>query len=316
MRENKTFGERSKTRASDEARRKCLFLCEGEETEPLYFAKLRDMKGYVGISSLIDLIQIERPRGENWSNPKKMVETLCLDLSGNTTYNSLINAMVDSLYYDSFLQRHNDKIREFEPLLVSFMHDTLNVKETDLVHNLYSTIETTLDFFRRNRPRICNIILSHIEETLQNYNITFDKEIDFLCVVVDRDPYSFTERQFDDVLKICKENGFRLLISNPNFEFWLLMHFDTVSSLDREKIKANDRIDKGSKSSVRFVQYELRKALGKYKKSWFDAESLIKNIDKAIKNEKSFCEALPDLKNEIGSNIGVFIEDLRKTGEL
>lgn len=65
MRESKTFGERCKTRTSDEPKRKCLFLCEGEETEPIYFAKLKELHEEVGISSLIDFIQIERPRGED-----------------------------------------------------------------------------------------------------------------------------------------------------------------------------------------------------------------------------------------------------------
>lgn len=65
MRESKTFGERCKTRFSDEPKRKCLFLCEGEETEPIYFAKLKKLREEAGISSLIDFIQIEKPHGSN-----------------------------------------------------------------------------------------------------------------------------------------------------------------------------------------------------------------------------------------------------------
>ena len=63
LRESKTFGNRSKTRTSDEVNRKCYFFCEGQETEPIYFAKLKDMRSKVGISPLIDFIQIEKPRG-------------------------------------------------------------------------------------------------------------------------------------------------------------------------------------------------------------------------------------------------------------
>lgn len=81
MRESRSFGQRSKTKSSDEVERKCFFFCEGEETEPIYFAKLRDLKDEIGISPLIDIIQIEKTRGEIWSNPKKMIDALCLDLS-------------------------------------------------------------------------------------------------------------------------------------------------------------------------------------------------------------------------------------------
>ena len=96
MRENSSFGERSKTKSSDEVNRKCFFFCEGQETEPIYFAKLKDLRDEVGISTIIDFVQIEKPRGEDWSNPKKMLEALCLDLAEKPTYNSLINAVSTS----------------------------------------------------------------------------------------------------------------------------------------------------------------------------------------------------------------------------
>lgn len=311
MRESRSFGERGKTKSSDEVKRKCFFFCEGEETEPIYFAKLKDLQDKVGISALIELVQIEKTKGERWSNPKKMIDALCLDLSDKPTYNSLINAMVDSLYMDDYLNCHIEKIKEFEKLLSSFIRDDLKSEETDIVEDIQKTIQKSLDFFKRERPKICNIIMNNVGEILKNYEITFDKEIDFLCLVVDRDEKSFTDSQFDDVYNTCQKNDFKFLISNPNFEFWLLLHFDNVIKLDPEKIKKNEKINPGSKSSIRYIPNELRKNLGKYKKNKYDAESLLLNIDKAIRNEKRFCESLPELKEQIGSNIGLFIEKLR-----
>lgn len=312
MREDRTFGNRTKIRISDEVNRKCFFFCEGQETEPIYFARLKEMKNEIGISPLIDFIQIEKPRGEDWSNPKKMLDALCLDLSKKITYNTLINAMIDCLYTSDYLVKHRNKIKEFSDLLVSFMHEELNVAETDIVKDVDQTTKAVYDFFYQQRPRICNIIMSNVTDILNNYEITFDKEIDYLCLVVDRDPESFTEFQFDDVLKTCKQNNFEFLISNPNFELWLLLHFDDIHTLDNEKLLKNDKIDPSFKSSIRFIPNELRKCLGNYKKSRYDVTLLIKNIDKAIKNEKNYCESLPELKNELGSNIGVFIEKLRQ----
>lgn len=312
MKEDRTFGNRTKIRISDEVNRKCFFFCEGQETEPIYFAKLKDMKNEIGISPLIDFIQIEKPRGEDWSNPKKMLDALCLDLSKEITYNTLINAMIDCLYTSDYLVKHKNKIKEFSDLLISFMHEELNVVETDIVKDVDHTTKAVYDFFNQQRPRICNIIMSNVTEILNNYEITFDKEIDYLCLVVDRDPESFTEFQFDDVLKTCKQNNFEFLISNPNFELWLLLHFDDIRDLDNEKLLKNEKINPGSKSSIRFIPNELRKCLGTYKKSRYDVTLLIKNIDKAINNEKNYCESLPELKNELGSNIGVFIEKLRQ----
>ena len=33
------------------------------------------------------------------------------------------------------------------------------------------------------------------------------------------------------------KNNFEFLISNPNFEFWLLLHFDDILELDKEKLE-------------------------------------------------------------------------------
>ena len=147
MREDRTFGNRTKIRISDEVNRKCFFFCEGQETEPIYFAKLKEMKNEIGISPLIDFIQIEKPRGEDWSNPKKMIDALCLDLSKEITYNTLINAMIDCLYTSDYLVKHRNKIKEFSDLLVSFMHEELNVAETDIVKDVDQTTKAVYDFF-------------------------------------------------------------------------------------------------------------------------------------------------------------------------
>ena len=240
-----------------------------------------------------------------------MVDALCLDLSDDITYNTLINAMIDCLYTSEFLNKHRDYITEFSNLLINFMHDVLKVQETSIVNDLAQTTKEVYDFFVKERPQICKIIMNNISEILENYEITYDKDIDIICLVVDRDPESFTEFQFDDVLKICKDNKFEFLISNPNFEFWLLLHFNVVNELDQNDLLKNEKINSDAKSSVRYITNELRKALGIYKKNKYRAEKLISNIDTAIKNEKNYCETLPELKYKLGSNIGLFIEKLR-----
>lgn len=104
MRESRDFGQRSKTRTSNEVRKKVFLIFEGNETEPLYFAALRDERVNLGISPLIDFIQIMKGRYENWSNPKKLLERLCLHLSDAATYDSLVEAMVETLYTSEYLK--------------------------------------------------------------------------------------------------------------------------------------------------------------------------------------------------------------------
>lgn len=119
-----------------------------------------------------------------------------------------------------------------------------------------------------------------------------------MCLIVDRDYDSFSEEQFDYVKNACEKNKITLCISNPFFEFWLLLHTENVLSYDKNNL--NDKT---------FITDKLKEILGKYSKSNFNAESLIENIHTAIENEKEFCENIECLKNEIGSNVGILIND-------
>lgn len=61
-----------------------------------------------------------------------------------------------------------------------------------------------------------------------------------------------------------------------------------------------------------YAEQELRKVLVGYGKSSYNAEVLVRNIDKAISNEKTFCEDPEKMENNLGSNIGLLIEEIRK----
>ena len=85
------------------------------------------------------------------------------------------------------------------------------------------------------------------------------------------------------------------------------MHSDKVLELDKDKLLNNSKVT----SKRRYAEDELRKIYSGYKKSSYHAEEFVKNIDIAIKNEKEFCEDIQRLKDSIGSNIGILIEDMR-----
>lgn len=113
---------------------------------------------------------------------------------------------------------------------------------------------------------------------------------------------------FEQVKKKCREKGFGFYITNPCFEFWLLMHFDEVFRLDKEKLLENSKVI----TKRRYTEQELRKLLPNYRKSKYDTKTLIGRIDKAIENEKEFCENVELLEHTVGSNIGLLIEEMRQ----
>ena len=113
--------------------------------------------------------------------------------------------------------------------------------------------------------------------------------------------------QYQYVIDKCEEMGFGLYVTNPCFEFWLLLHFDGVFELDREKLLKNPKVT----AKRRYVEQELRRIWPGYNKSSYRAEELVKDIDNAINNEKEFCEDIVQLENSVGSNIGKLIIDMR-----
>lgn len=130
-------------------------------------------------------------------------------------------------------------------------------------------------------------------------------------MIVDRDRESFVSTPENDqyayVVDKCKEKDFGLYVTNPCFEFWLLLHFDKVFEVDKNKLLENPKVT----AKRRYTEQELRRIWPGYTKSSYRAEELVREIDRAIENEKQFCEEVVSLKNSVGSNLGKLIENMR-----
>lgn len=83
---------------------------------------------------------------------------------------------------------------------------------------------------------------------------------------------------------------------------------DEVFELDEEKLLNNSKVT----AKRRYAENELRKIWPGYNKSSYHPEKLVKNIDKAIENEKKFCEDIEQLENSVGSNIGRLVQKMRQ----
>ena len=141
---------------------------------------------------------------------------------------------------------------------------------------------------------------------LQTYVKGFDK----ICLILDRDYSSFKEYQYDKVLEICKDYKFSLGISNPNFEFYLLLHLTDGKSLDHGKVKNNPNITRKKK----YVEFELNREMKKlttaYRKNKYDAELLIKRFSDLKENVAGYATDNLKLKNEIGTSVHYIIEEI------
>lgn len=313
MRERKNFAERTRISKEDRTRKKYFLVCEGNRTEGIYFNTINELKDKIGINPLIEIISIERTyTEEGWSNPKKILEQLLKDLeeieNGKISYKTLVDKIIEIIMEDEKISSKILKEISSEKMIENIKNDIESLD--NIVENVEEDCEFLLNMIIKKLfltieeiPNILETVLKNIE----NKQITYSEDIDKMCLIVDRDKKSFKEEQYNYVKEECKKKNFKLYVTNPCFEFWLLLHFDEVHLINKEELLENKR----ASSKVRFVESELKKYFP-YNKNKYNAELLIEKIDLAIENEKRFCEDIERLKNELGSNVGLLIQELKE----
>ncbi|MGL4652845.1 RloB family protein [Cetobacterium sp.] len=153
--------------------------------------------------------------------------------------------------------------------------------------------------------------LSNPKKILDELNEKKEKDgflEDEIYLVVDRDADSFTEEQLKSVKDGCIENGYQLILSNPNFELWLLFHFiENFSNDDKDDIKADKTI----------IEIKLQQFLKESENSRaesFNKKILFKHykerVQHAIKIAKENEYDLKKLKDTIGTNVFKLVEKI------
>lgn len=314
MRESRTFAERTKVLKSDEALKKYFLVYEGSDTELIYFDAVNSMRENIGINPLIELIPIIRSYSEEgWSNPKKIlgriIENLEESKAERISYETLLNRMMDYFYETKVITTSKVLAKSIWNTMVRICAEDLKKMLQAEVENIEADCNAILELLTKEYD--IGHVISGISDIIRDGGLTYAEGFDQICLIVDRDKDSFSalpgNDQYGYVVDKCKEKGFQLCITNPCFEFWLLLHFDEVFELDTDKLLENPKIT----VKRRYAEQELHRIYPRYKKSSYQAEELVKNIDKAIQNEKKFCEDIKGLESSVGSNIGRLIEEMR-----
>lgn len=314
MREKRTFAERTRLFTSDKTLRKYFLVYEGSETEAIYFEAVDSMRDNIGISPLIKLIPIIRSYSEDgWSNPKKILDRVIKNLeesrTNHITYETLLNRIMDYFCEISIISTSKAQARNIWKAMCRICEEKCLKKLDSYVDDIEKNCSLILKILQEeyDLPHV----LSDIPNIIKDGGFTYAEEFDKICLIIDRDRESFVSssknNQYKYVADKCEEMGFGLYVSNPCFEFWLLLHFDKVFELNRDKLLENPKVT----AKRRYVEQELRRICPGYKKTSYRAEELVKDIDHAIDNEKKFCEDIVNLENSLGSNIGKLIMDMR-----
>jgi hypothetical protein len=143
------------------------------------------------------------------------------------------------------------------------------------------------------------------KEAKDEYNF---KDCDELWMIIDTDRW----KNIPDIILECKnQNNMFVAVSNPCFEFWLLLHIKDISEYSNEELEL---ILKNSKvtNKKNYVDSKIAEILGSYNKSNPKPELFIPTLDSAIKQAKKLNQNNADYPISLGSHVYKIIEKLKK----
>ncbi|MGM0380117.1 MAG: RloB family protein [Bacillota bacterium] len=139
------------------------------------------------------------------------------------------------------------------------------------------------------------------EWTLKN----FDPSIDEIWLIFDRDPETFRRKQYHEVKRICNKNNLNIGMTNPNFEFWFLLHLPDIDKYNEEKILKNK---KDEEKNRRFIALELEKRLPDgYKKNDIKFDRFKDKINLAVSQSNMFETNEYEILDKLGSTVSKLI---------
>lgn len=142
-------------------------------------------------------------------------------------------------------------------------------------------------------------------EAKDEYNFERDDE---LWMIIDTDRWKNIE---DMVLECQKQENMFVAVSNPCFEFWLLLHIKDISEYS---LKEMELILQNRKVSLNrnYVDTKIVEILGSYNKSNPKPELYIPTIESAIRQAKKLNLSDENYPKSLGSFVYKIVEKLKK----
>lgn len=316
MRVPTTFGKRALIHQQERQIKMRYFLAfEGEKTEYQYFAGIIKYQEYLKINPVIEIIPLSRHlHQKGLSHPKnickQMEEEMKMLHTGELTLKSLVDHLSDWVLKNSSkprTQRENLSRKLLRDLGKKHGHipETIVSGSKDLVVQQICDLLDTYEAIEVS-PETISAFHQYLKQQKQ-YN---KRDGDKACIIIDRDSGSFTAAQYNDVLTHCKKSNLDLFVTNPRFEFWLLLHFLQKQEIDVDKICASPEPGKEP-----YLENLLHQHYPSFSKHHVPFDPLKDKITVAMENEKSFCEDIEQLKDHIGCNIGLLLSELMQNNE-
>lgn len=273
-------GNRFERPETQNIKRVVFLSVEGEVTERRYFEFVRESRETLGIKSVVEIHVLRR--GDSSSSPEKVVELLenYLEVRNNDRFNEEINQLELKQYTKEFIHQYLESPETIDEKERRRFEGTLREEQLDLAYLFF----------------------------LNKFKGSDNGENDVFGIVIDRDAGNHSPENISRIFDECDEKGYQCFLTNPRFEFWLLLHVADVKS------EYPDELEKMLDYKDKTVDDHLREKTGEVKRlqrKTFDAYFL-PNIDTAIKRANELSVNRDELLTQLGSNLGEIFTLLRE----
>lgn len=262
--------------------RKIYFISvEGVATEVEYLQGLSDYRTELGINALVNIEVLRRKTKDGYSAPEQVIELLEEYLSLREAGNNIFPDIPDEI-------KNN-----FSPDFIQ----------------LYIETPESISPKERNRFELA-LRKTGYDLAYRKYLSKYTSNLDEFCILIDRDTGSHSSEDMNFILQYCKEKNYRCFITNPCFEFWLLLHFSDVYeeySDQLDLIRENKKVS----NAHTFVSNELSVKAHHGKKGIAFKEKYLPHIEEAIIRASKFASDNEALITDIGCNIWILIKEMQ-----
>ncbi len=273
-------GNRFERPETQSIKRVVFLSVEGEVTERRYFEFVRESRETLGIKSVVEIHVLRR--GDSSSSPEKVVELLenYLEVRNNNDFLAEVDKLELKHYEKEFIHKYLEA------------PDTIDVKEKRQFEG----------FLKEEQLDLTYLLF------LNKFKGSDNGENDVFGIVIDRDAGNHSPENMARIFDECDEKGYRCFLTNPRFEFWLLLHVADVKS------EYPDELEKMLDFNDETVDKHLLEKTGggkKIQRKTFDTYFL-PNIDTAIERANGLCTSRNELLDQLGSTLGELFELLRE----
>lgn len=255
-----------------------ILSVEGARTEVGYFSGLNRHLD----NSIVRVEILSRKRNDGYSDPEQVLGLLeeYMELRNNGIIPATIRPSLVSKYSEG-------AVKDFE-----FGTGILNHQVREQIRNDLESQGIEVEYRR------------HLYE--------LQTEGDYFGIVIDRDWMSNSRELMQKCADICAEMGCGCFISNPCFEFWLLLHLCDVNEEFDDTHKSLLLENKKVSNQHTFVSNEVSKRAGHAKmisKRVFD-NVYYGNIQVAMDRAKGFSTQCPALFDNLGTNVPDLLQEI------